>query len=153
MDKDPNVFSLTHGRDFDEVILSVGDKSQLLKLRIQTNQVKTNGIVDTGATACCISVDLANKLKVKVLPDKTRLLQVNSVTYPAGHCFLDITINNITHNNKFFVLQHFGEQPLLGLDICRKFGMIIDLANNSIKINDNEVLCNVKLSLCLCNFC
>jgi hypothetical protein len=113
-------------------------KGKLINLEMKVNKLSVEAFIDTGATASRISEKTAERLDVNIEEDHTRLLQVNSYTYPLGVCHLDITIANETKNCKFFVIKGFTKSALLGLDICTRFGMVIDLKKNKVTIDEKE---------------
>jgi transposase InsO family protein len=116
-----------------------GRKGKLINLALKINETSVEAFIDTGATASCISEKTAERLKVNITEDHTRLMQVNTFTYPIGACVLDVTIGSETKECKFFVIKGFTKSALLGLDICGKFGMVIDLKQDKVYADDKEI--------------
>ena len=98
-------------------------------MNVRINGKKASGILDTGATASCCSPELATRLELETFPDKTPIMQVDTITYPLGIVNVKVRVEGQEEQAKLFIIKNLGWDLLVGLDLGRKFKLVIFLEN------------------------
>ena len=96
-------------------------------MNVQINRKKVSGIINTGVTANCCSHELATRVKLEIIPDKTQIMQVDTITYPLGTVNVKVRVEGQEEQTKLFIIRNLGWDLLIGLDLGQKFKLVIFL--------------------------
>lgn len=89
------------------------------------------GLLDTGASICCLGSDLATK-QFNNLPNYTKCKSFvktadGSPQTVNGWIDLDITFRNQSKRLKFFIIPSISQRLILGVDFCKAFKIFPDI--------------------------
>lgn len=89
------------------------------------------GLLDTGASICCLGSDLATK-QFNNLPNYTKCKSFvktadGSPQTVTGWIDLDITFRNQSKRLKFFIIPSISQRLILGVDFCKAFKIFPDI--------------------------
>ena len=99
-------------------------------------QLRTNILVDTGASASLVATRIVSHLQLTHLlqDNKTRITGLSNKEVPTrGVIELDLTLAETTVKHRFIVIDCLTSDVLIGIDIMEKLGMQIDFDKRMIK--------------------
>ena len=99
----------------------------LVRIETLVNGSPLTAIVDSGSEITIISLSLTRKLKLRVQPQSSIIIdQVSGTTNSVGRVTFNLTINHITHQIQAHVIKGFQHNLLIGLDMGSIFNLTVN---------------------------
>ena len=99
----------------------------LVHIETLVNGSPLTAIVDSGSEITIISLSLTRKLKLRVQPQSSIIIdQVSGTTNSVGRVTINLTINHITHQVQAHVIKGFQHNLLIGLDMGSIFNLTVN---------------------------
>ena len=99
----------------------------LVHIETLVNGSPLTAIVDSGSEITIISLSLTRKLKLRVQPQSSIIIdQVSGTTNSVGRVTFNLTINHITHQIQAHVIKGFQHNLLIGLDMGSIFNLTVN---------------------------
>lgn len=121
------------------------------KLDIFIDGIRTEALVDTGASVSVISLAFKNRLGRKVMFICDRHPQLRGVDgnilRPIGVCSASVLLGKDNIAAEFTVLKHCSHEVILGLDFLRDCGASIDCARGEVSIHPNVMSILIESSV------
>ena len=118
--------------------------SLLLPLRIE--DIKVTTLLDCGSTICVVHPDLllrcAHDKDVEVTDSAVTLKMANGELVSVfGEARLQVQLTSDLVVEHKFVVADIESPAIIGLDLLRKYGAVIDVKNNMVEFEGNPVAC------------
>ena len=115
-------------------------------LPVQINGINTDMLIDSGATASLISVEVFNKMANQPIlkPVKGEMVAVNGMNLKThGFCDFDVIIGRFCYSIRAIVAE-LNTSGLLGLDFLSEYECAIDLRQMCIVLDGKRINCEMK---------
>ena len=115
-------------------------------LPVQINGIHTDMLIDSGATASLISVDVFNKMANQPIlkPVKGEMVAVNGMNLKThGFCDFGVTIGRFCYSIRAIVAD-LNTSGILGLDFLSEYECAIDLRQMCIVLDGKRINCEMK---------
>ena len=122
---------------------------QFIDFEVKLNAIPINSFVDSGSTISVASEKTFKRLNISVEPNSSiQLNQVSGKTQTVGSFKAQLQIANKVKTVTIHVVSDFKYPSLLGLDIGRQFGLLLDLKDCKVsKMSDNSTNTFTALNL------
>ncbi|MCG7878901.1 MAG: retropepsin-like aspartic protease, partial [Candidatus Thiodiazotropha endolucinida] len=117
-------------------------------LPVHVNGIKTDMLIDSGATASLISVDVYEKIELaerpRLKPVKGEMVAINGMNLKIhGYCHFDILIGGCCYSIMAIVAE-LNTSGILGLDFLTEFECSIELKQKCIIMDGKKIRCEIK---------
>ena len=138
-DRCDHLESIPHSTKVSSATVSTEQLVQFVDVEVKLNGVRINSFVDSGSTISVTSEKTLKRLNVAIEPNSSiPLNQVSGKTRTVGSFKAQLQIANRVKPVTIHVISGFKYPLLLGLDVGRQFGLLLDLKDCKVSMASNN---------------